>query len=373
MSTRCQHDVAAVAAQFRIDGEYQRAASYGSGHINDTYAAVFTQGGAQVRYIVQRINHNVFRQPVQLMENVERVTRHAREKLVEQGCKDIDRRVLTLIPALDGRSYHLDPDGNTWRVYVFIENAQTFDQIEISGQAYEAAKAFGTFTRMLHDLPPPRLTETIPAFHDTGSRFEVLVAAIDADTHNRAAGAKAEIGFALERESMVDVLLDLHRDGAIPERITHNDTKLNNVMLDDTTGEGVCVIDLDTVMPGLALYDFGDMVRTAARPTPEDERDLSRVAAQMEMFEAVTRGYLAAVGDVLTPAELDHLAFSARLITFETGIRFLADYLQGDVYFKTHSAEHNIVRTRVQFKMVESLEAHEDAMREIVRACTCGN
>lgn len=366
MSDKCQHDISEVAAHFCMHGELVHAAPYGSGHINDTYAAVFNQGGATVRYIVQRINHNVFKQPVPLMENIERVTRHARQKLVEQGYDDISRRVLTLVPTLDGRSYHVDGDGNTWRVYIFIEKAQTFDQIENPGQAYEAARAFGAFTRLLRDMPPPRLTETIPAFHDTRSRFDVLVAAIDADTHNRAAAVKPEIAFALERESMVDVLLHLHRQGEIPERITHNDTKLNNVMLDDATGAGICVIDLDTVMPGLALYDFGDMVRTVARPTPEDERDLGKIVAQVDMFEAVTRGYLETVGDVLTPAERDHLAFSARLITFETGIRFLTDYLQGDVYFKIHSKRHNIDRTRVQFKMEESLEAHEGAMRNIV-------
>lgn len=370
MTSECKHDIRSIAGQFRIQGEFLSALPYGSGHINDTYAAVYNGDVAPVRYIVQRINHNVFKQPVPLMENVERVTAYARGKLIEQGCDDIDRRVLTLIPARDGCSYYVDGDGNTWRVYVFIEQAQTYDQIEKPSQAYEAAKAFGEFTKLLRDLPAPRLTETIPAFHDTRSRFDVLTAAIDADSHNRAAQVKPEIEFALESESMVDVLLDLHQRGEIPERITHNDTKLNNVMLDDVSGEGICVIDLDTVMPGLALYDFGDMVRTAARPTPEDEQDLSKVTAAVEMFEAVTRGYLEAAGDVLTPAEVDHLAFSARLITFETGIRFLADYLHGDIYFKTHSERHNIDRTRVQFRMVKSLTEHDDAMREIVRACT---
>jgi len=372
MNAECEHDIRAVAAHFCIHGEFLHASPYGSGHINDTYAAVYNQGGTLVRYIVQRINHSVFKQPVPLMENVERVTSYTRRKLNEQACEDISRRVLTLIHAVDGASYHVDVDGNTWRVYVFIEHARTYDQIQSPNQAYEAAKAFGAFTSLLRDLPPPRLTETIPAFHNTRSRFDALTAAIESDPHNRVADVKAEIAFALERETMVDVLLELHRRGDIPERITHNDTKLNNVMIDDATGEGICVIDLDTVMPGLALYDFGDMVRTAARPTLEDERDLSRINAQMDMFEAVTRGYLESAGNVLTPAEVDHLAFSARLITFETGIRFLTDYLQGDVYFKTRREGQNIDRTHVQFKMVESLEACDEAMRAIVRTCAPG-
>ncbi len=361
------HDIAKVAAAFDMRGEFMSAKPYGSGHINDTYAACYEEGGGIVRYIHQRINHSIFKDPPSLMDNVCRVTEHQRRKLIEAGVDDLTRRALTLIPTLDGESFHRDADGNFWRTYIFIEKAQTYDQIENTDQAFQAAKAFGEFQKQLVDLPGERLSETIPSFHDTRRRFEALQAAIDADTCNRATDVASEIEFASSRASIVGVLVDLQEKGLIPEVTTHNDTKLNNVMIDDETNEGVCVIDLDTVMPGLSLYDFGDMVRTAARPTPEDETDLSRVVARMSMFEAVTRGYLESAGDVLNQVEKDHLAFSARLITFEIGIRFLTDYLQGDVYFKTHRPGHNRDRCHVQFKMVESFEAHEDQMNRCVQ------
>jgi aminoglycoside phosphotransferase (APT) family kinase protein len=320
-----------------------------------------------VRYILQRINHEVFKQPVRVMSNIERVTRHVRDKLTAAGADDIDRRTLTLIPARQGGTCHVDSAGNHWRVYVFIEKARTYDELDTTEQACEAARAFGRFQAQLVDLTGRPLEETIPGFHDTRARFQALQAAIDADECNRAVGVKAEIEFARQRESIVDTLLDLQRSGRIPTVTTHNDTKLNNVMLDDATGEGICVIDLDTVMPGLSLYDFGDMVRTAMRPCPEDERDLSKVVGRIEMFEAIARGYLSAAGQMLNQAERDHLAFSARLITFEIGLRFLTDYLRGDVYFKTHRAGQNLDRCRVQFTMVQSMEAQMDAMQAVVK------
>ncbi|MDP6629627.1 MAG: aminoglycoside phosphotransferase family protein [Kiritimatiellia bacterium] len=360
------HDIKAVSAAFDIEGPFVSGGPYGTGHINDTYAVTFDQAQGPTRYILQRINHDVFKDPVQVMENIGRVTQHLRNKLTAAGVDDSDRRTLTLIPTRDGASYHVDTDGHFWRIYIFIEDAQTYDELETTHQAFEAAKAFGAFMKQLADLPGGPLAETIPAFHDTRARFDTLQAAIEADVCNRAADVAAEIAFANQREPMVDTLLDLQRAGRIPLVTTHNDTKLNNVMLDDATGEGICVIDLDTVMPGLALYDFGDMVRTAMRPCPEDETDLSKVVGRIEMFEAITQGYLATAGDALNATELDHLAFSARLITFEIGIRFLTDYLQGDVYFKTHRDGQNLDRTRVQFTMVKSMEQQADAMEQIV-------
>jgi len=303
-----------------------------------------------------------------LMENLERVIKHVRQKLEAEGADDIERRVLTLIPTVTDTSFYVDAEGNHWRVYVFIEGAKTYDELETQEQAYEAAKAFGLFQKQLADLPGEPLIETIPGFHDTRSRFEALRKAIDEDVCGRAADVQADIDFAFERESIVDRVLDMLKDGSIPLVTTHSDTKLNNVMLDDKTGEGICVIDLDTVMPGSCLYDFGDMVRTAARPCPEDETDLTKVVARLEMFESITRGYLAAAGDSLNQNEKDHLAFSARLITFEIGLRFLTDYLQGDVYFKTHRDGHNLDRARVQFKMTASFEERMDEMNEIVRS-----
>lgn len=355
-----------MASNFRIDGSFLEGVPFGSGHINDTYVAVYDQDGTRVRYIVQRINQNVFKNPAALQDNVERVTRHMFNKLVKEGAEDVSRRTLTLIPALDDRSYYVDPDGNYWRTYVFIEGASTYDQIETTEQAYEAAKAYGRFQELVCDLPGPRLFETIPGFHNTRSRFDAFRKAIEEDSHGRAADVRAEIDYAFEREPIVDVLLDLQKSGDIPERITHNDTKLNNVMIDDETAEGLCVIDLDTVMPGLALYDFGDMVRSAARPAPEDETDLAKIVVRMDMFEALARGYLASAGAMLNHAEKDHLVFSAILITFEQGLRFLTDYLQGDVYYKTHREGHNLDRSRVQFKMVESMAEHEDEMQQMV-------
>lgn len=364
--TGSKHNIRSVASNFRIGGSFLEGVPYGSGHINDTYVAVYDQDGTRVRYIVQRINHSVFKKPAGLQENVERVTRHMFNKLVEEGVEDVSRRTLTLIPALDGRSYYVDPDGNYWRTYVFIERASTYDQIETTGQAYEAAKVYGRFQELVCDLPGPRLFETIPDFHNTRSRFDAFRKAVEEDVQGRAAGVRAEIDYAFENERIADVLLDLQKSGDIPERITHNDTKLNNVMIDDETAEGLCVIDLDTVMPGLALYDFGDMVRSAARPAPEDETDLGKVVMRMDMFEALARGYLASAGAMLNAAEKDHLVFSGTLITFEQGLRFLTDYLQGDVYYKTHREGHNLDRCRVQFKMVESMAEHEDEMRRVV-------
>jgi hypothetical protein len=302
------------------------------------------------------------------MGNVERVTAHIRRKLEAAGADQISRHVLTLVSALDGKCWYADAEGNHWRCYLFIERAKSYDQIEQPRQAFEAARAFGEFQKQLADLPPPRLRDTIPNFHHTRSRFDALRRAIEQDACNRAAGVKADIEFALRHEPLVDVLLDLQAHGLVPERVTHNDCKLNNVMLDDATGEGVCVIDLDTVMPGLTLYDFGDMCRTATCPTAEDERDLSKVEMRMDMFEALVGGYLASAGGFLNPVEKDYLVFCAKLITFEIGFRFLADHLEGDRYFKVHRPGQSADRARVQFKMVESFERNEAAMRKVVQA-----
>jgi hypothetical protein len=360
------HDLPQVGRHFDMRGRFLSAAPYGSGHINDTYAAWYSQGGTRVRYIHQRINYLIFQDPPALMQNVERVTSHIRAKLATADPIDVTRRVLTLIRAEDGRSFYVDPEGNTWRTYIFIKHAQTYDEIMTHDQAKEAARAFGVFQNQLRDLPGPRLHDTIPGFHDTPGRFNALQDAIAADRCNRAAGIKDELNFALQREDIVGRLLDLNARGEIPEIITHSDTKLNNVMLDDETGEGICVIDLDTVMPGLALYDFGDMARSAMRPCPEDEQDLSKVVARPDMFAALAEGYLSSTGDQLNACERHHLAFSTRLITFEIGIRFLTDYLQGDVYFKTHREGHNLDRCRVQFKMVESIEEQTDELERMV-------
>jgi len=297
-----------------------------------------------------------------------RVTEHLRAKL--SGSAEASRQALTVIPARDGRPYARDAVGNWWRMYLFIERARTYDLIENERQAYEAARAFARFQNQLADLPAPRLHETIPAFHNTLKRLDALEAAIAADAFGRKADVAAEIEFIEAHREQCGRLLARNAAGDIPERITHNDTKINNVMLDDASGEGICVIDLDTVMPGLALYDFGDMVRSATAAAKEDERDLAKVGSRIGMFEALARGYLSEARFLL-PTEIEELAFSGRLITLTIGIRFLTDYLSGDVYFKTHRPGQNLDRCRTQLQMVRSMEAQSAAMETIVRE-TCG-
>ena len=355
-----QYDVERIVSQFQVSGECTEATPYGGGHINDTYCVVFDESGGTVRQILQRINGKIFKSPASNMENIQRVTSHLAAKVA--GEPDCGRRVLTLIPARDGRVWYEDAAGSYWRMYRFIEGARTYEAVESTDQAFQAAKAFGEFQRLLSDLPAPRLHETIPDFHHTPKRFAALEAAIGADVAGRAMGVKREIEFALARKPLSRVLLDAD----LPERIIHNDTKFSNVMLDDATGEGICVIDLDTVMPGLALHDFGDMVRTATSPTQEDERDLSKVTMQFPMFEALVRGYLSSAGGFLTRAEKQHLVLSGKVITFEQGVRFLADYLAGDTYYKVHYEGQNLDRCRTQFKLIESIELQEEKMERLV-------
>jgi len=355
-------DVGSVARQFAIRGDFVSAEPYGSGHINDTFCVLFDQGGTRVRYIFQRINHHIFKQPVALMENIQRVTAHLGQAVAFEP--DASRRVLGLISSRAGQPFYRDASGYYWRVYLFIEKARTYDAVQSPAQAFAAARAFGRFQQLLADLPAPRLHDTIPDFHHTPKRFAALQQAIEQDPVNRAASARAEIEFALRHQPITRVLLNAH----LPERVTHNDTKLNNVMLDDVTGEGVCVIDLDTVMPGLALYDFGDMVRTTTSPAKEDERDLSQVTLQFPMFEALVKGYLSTAGAFLTREEKGLLAFSGQLITFEIGVRFLTDYLAGDTYFKVHREGHNLDRCRTQFRLVESIREQLPRLEKVVEA-----
>jgi len=354
-----------VARQFEFQGEVGEFAPYGNGHINDTYLVTCGDAGARIRYILQRINRHVFHDPIAVMRNIERVTAH----LVAQAEGEPDdlgraREVPRLIATREGRGWYTDADGETWRAYRFVEGTRAYETAESAKLAFQAARAFGRFQQQLASLPPPRLLETIPNFHHTPKRFEALERAISADVGRRAALAGPEIDFALAHKKITGVLLDAH----LPERTTHNDTKLNNVLFDEATGESVCVVDLDTVMPGLAVYDFGDMVRTTTSAAAEDERDLSKMRMQFAMFEALVRGYLEEAGAFLTKEEKGFLAFSGKLITFETGIRFLADYLAGDTYFKVHREGHNLDRCRTQFKLVESIEEQEEAMNRLVRS-----
>ena len=359
-------DLQTIAEQFDIPGRFVSGESYGSGHINDTYAVTMAGGAGAHRCILQRINSYVFRNPAALMDNIYRVTSHQHRKLAEAGAPDAARRALTLIRARSGAVCGKDAEDRTWRAFVFIEQANSYSTIQHPRQAYEVARAFGEFQKQVVDLPGPRLVETIPNFHHTPRRFEALEEAIKVDAVNRAAGVRAEIDFAMKRKAITGILLEKHRQGLIPERITHNDTKMNNVLLDVETNEGICVIDLDTVMPGLVLYDFGDMIRSGINSAAEDERDLSKVRAQRPVFEALVNGYLESASRFLTPTEREYLVFSGKLISFEIGIRFLTDYLSGDVYFKTCRPGQNLDRCRVQFTLIQSMEEQEDAMMRYV-------
>jgi len=360
-------NLATVLNLFEIEGRFTSATAYGSGHINDTFLVhCETTSSLPRRYVAQRINDRIFKTIPELMENVQRVTDHLARKATPTDDGSPTRQ-LTLIPTCSGASYARDESGAWWRVYDFIEGAHTVDRVTSLDQAREAARAFGNFQAQLSDLPGPRLHETIPNFHNTRSRFDAFRSALTADALGRASTARPEIDYALSLEADCDRLLDLLARGEVSERITHNDTKINNVMLDDVTGRAVAVIDFDTLMPGLPLYDFGDMVRTATSSTLEDDPEPANMRFEVPLFEALVEGYLgSAVGPVLNAIELTHLGFAGKLITYETALRFLTDYLQGDVYFKTQYAEHNLVRTRTQLALVRSITAQTDAVNSIL-------
>jgi hypothetical protein len=358
-----------IGRAFGIPGDFVSGAPFGNGLINDTFAATFADPDGHRRFILQRINHHVFRDPVSLMGNVERVCRHMRERLQADGEPNAHRKALTMLQTGDGSPLHLEPhpgeeNSHTyWRCFVLIEGCTSHEVVESPELAYEAARQFGRFQRLVTDLPGDRLIETIPDFHHTPKRFDALQAAIRRDSHGRAAECAEEIAFALSRESVAHHLLGLHAKGLIPERITHNDTKLANVLIDDQTGRGICVVDLDTVMPGLSLYDFGDLVRSCVSPVEEDSTELDAIDVRPEVFEALASGFLDQMADILTPVESENLAFAGKLLTYEVGLRFLTDYLSGDVYFATKRPRHNLERARNQLQLVRRLEETEPAMR----------
>jgi hypothetical protein len=360
-----KHDLATIFRHFDTRADFISGQPYGTGHINDTFRIAASQGGHRVLFTLQHVNTRIFKDGPGLMSNVVRISRHAVARLRAEGAIDASRRALQVIPAVDGKPYHVDSAGMLWRMYIFIDGVRTYDKVEQTRHAYEAARAFGLFQRLLADLPGARLNETIVNFHHTRSRFDAFQQAIRQDAAGRAASVQREIDFALAREPMCGTLLGLMASGEIPERVTHNDTKINNVLMDDNTDEGMCVIDLDTCMPGCALYDFGDMVRSGTNSTDEDDPDASHVHCKRDVFEALARGYLSA-GDFLTPAERAHLVLGGKLMTFECGIRFLTDYLQGDTYFKVHREGHNLDRCRTQFALVKSIEDQEGDLQKFI-------
>ncbi len=351
---------------FAVLGVPVSVARLGIGRIHQTYLVTRAAGQDKHRYILQRINSHVFGSPEPLMENIRRVTEHLRRRLLEERREALGARVLSVIPTKDGQACHRDDEGHWWRVYSYVENTRSWNVVETPEMAYRGAQAFGEFVRLVSDLPEPRLHETLPYFHDTPRWFESLMQAVAEDPDHRAAGAADPIAFVQNREALTRALSRPTQADALPERIVHNDTKINNVLFDRESGMAVCVVDLDTVMPGLMLHDFGDLVRTTVNSAREDETDLEAVTVRMPVFEAVVRGYLAGTGSLLTRSELDLLAVAGQVITLELGIRFLLDHLRGDVYFTTTHPGQNLHRARLQFRLLEALEARAEDMARVV-------
>ena len=341
------------------------AVRYGQGHINDTFCVVCQpQEGDAVRYILQGLSLAAFPHPDELMENFIGITSYLREKIIAQGGDPL-RETLSLVKTKDGKDYFTDSTGKVWRLTPFIENTDCFQSA--TPELFEAsARAFGRFQYMLQGYPAETLHESIVNFHNTEDRFAKFIAALEADKHDRAKDVQAEIQFVQDRKADCSVALQALREGKLPLRVTHNDTKLNNILIDRDTKEGICVIDLDTTMPGLSINDFGDSIRFGANHSKEDEKDLSKVNFDIELYEAYTRGFLEGAQGSLTEAELQYLPWGARLMTLECGIRFLTDYLDGDHYFRIHYPEQNLDRCRTQFKLVRDMEEQFQAMHDVV-------
>ena len=354
-----------ILSNFAINGEFISCEPYGSGLINRTYVAVYNEGGTRVRYIVQRINTNLFKNVDGLMNNIKIVTEFNRAEIMKRG-GDPNRESLTLVPTENGGTYFRTEEGDCYRVYVFIENAKGYDVVEKPEHFYESAVAFGKFAMLLDRFDSSKLFEVLPDFHNTVKRFDNFKKSLEADKFNRAKDVKKEIEFALNREKITHTIVDLLASGKMPSRVTHNDTKLNNVLIDTRTDKAVSVIDLDTMMPGSICYDFGDSIRFGCNPCLEDTPETEKVIFNMPLFETYTKGYLSVFGDTITDIERKNLPMGAILMTYECGIRFLTDYLDGDVYFRKTREGQNIDRTRSQFKLVSDMEKRYDEMLSAV-------
>ena len=357
--------LAEVLAAYDFPATLLGAVRYGQGHINDTFCVICQpQEGDAVRYILQGLSLAAFPHPDELMENFIGITSYLRDKIIAAGGDPL-RETLSLVKTRDGKDYYTDKGGKVWRLTPFIENTDCFQSA--TPELFEAsARAFGNFQYMLQGYPAETLHEAIVNFHNTEDRFAKFEAALAADKHDRAKDIQAEIQFVLDRKADCSVALQALRDGKLPLRVTHNDTKLNNILIDRTTGEGICVIDLDTTMPGLSINDFGDSIRFGANHTKEDEKDLTKVNFDIDLYEAYTRGVLEGAKGSLTAAELEYLPWGARLMTLECGIRFLTAYLDGDHYFRIHYADQNLDRCRTQFKLVKDMEEQFEAMAAVV-------
>lgn len=356
-----------IISNFQFEGTLTEWKNYGNGHINDTLLLSFQkESGEEYQIVLQHMNQHIFKQPVQLMENVLNVTTYLRKHIEEHG-GDPDRETLHFVIDREGLPYYCDSNGEYWRAYRYIDNVDCYDLVEEPEDFYQSGIAFGSFQRRLADYPAESLHEIIEGFHDTRARFKVFQQAVAEDVCGRAKDVQKEIQFVLDHEELANVFAELLDKKELPLRVTHNDTKLNNVLIDKDTRKGICVIDLDTVMPGLAMNDFGDAIRFGASTALEDEPDLEKVSCSMELYEAFTKGFMEGCCGRLTEKEIDFMPMGAKVMTYECGMRFLTDYLQGDVYFKTHREGHNLDRCRTQFKLVEDMEQKWNTMCEIVQ------
>lgn len=367
MDERQKEQLLAVAEQFQYEGKMMGAKEFGNGHINDTYLLTYEIGKMGVmNVILQKMNKAVFPKPEELMENIVGVTSFLKNKILASGGNPY-RETLTVIPAKDNKPYYKDVEGEYWRSFVYITDTSCYDLPENEEVFYQCAYAFGNFQNLLADYPAETLHETIADFHNTKARFAAFKKAVEEDVMGRADSVRDEIAFVLEREVDANYFSELLEAGELPLRVTHNDTKLNNIMVDNATGKGICVIDLDTVMPGLAMNDFGDSIRSGASTGAEDEKDLSKISCDMNLFEVYAKGFIKGCGGKLTTREIELLPMGAKVMTYECGLRFLMDYLQGDVYFRIHRPEHNLDRCRTQFKLVSDMETKWQTMQDIVK------
>ena len=369
-----------IFKQFDIYGDLQSFQAFGKGHINNTYLSVWNQAGTQVRYTHQRINKHVFKKPAEVVENIRHITEHIAAKLAAdtdikanvggyflvEDTISASRRVLTLVPTKDGRFFYVDRDGEYWRTYLFIEKASTFEQMDSPALAHKVGAAVGIFQQQLSDYSGPPLHETIPDFHNMHSRYEQLDRAVALNTAGRLETVREELAFLEENRARGMILSDGLTNGTLKRGITHNDTKLNNILFDDATGEAICLIDLDTVMPGTVLFDTGDLIRTAANTACEDEQDLSKVHFDCNIFKALIGGYLSTAGGCLTAYEKSLITESGRILTQIMAVRFLTDYLNGDIYYKTTRPTHNLDRARTQIALIKSMDSQWEQLQRIV-------
>ena len=352
-----------IVAAFEVEGKVSEYVPFGNGHINDTRLVTMDNG---VQYVLQRINKNVFKRPDLLMENYVGVTKFIRKKIEAMGGDPL-REVLNAIYTKDGKPYTIDEEGQYWRLLVYVTDSIGYDKVERPEQFYDSAVSFGDFQYMLRDYPAETLHETIVNFHNTPDRYRQLMEAIENNAAGRLAEVTAEVEFAKARREFAATLENAHKEGRLPLRVTHNDTKLNNILFDINTGKTLCVVDLDTIMPGYSVNDFGDSIRFGATTALEDETDLSKVNFDISLYELYVKGFIEGAKGGLTEGELEMLPIGAIMMTFECGMRFLADYLNGDTYFRVHRPSHNLDRCRNQFKLVADMEARLDEMRAIVK------